>query len=137
MTDHLRELLGAATAVPWKVKPVDGKPTIMSDRGGNLFRGYIATWQEADLVVALRNSADTILTQLEALQKERDEARALVAELAGALEPIVGEELGGDASPPRNDYESYRTQISWHDRAIARAALVRARATLKEQSDVG
>lgn len=49
---------------PIRVVPVDGKPTITSHKGGNLFRGYIATWQEADLLVALANAAPRILAAL-------------------------------------------------------------------------
>lgn len=49
---------------PLKVKPVDGKPTIVSHKGGNLFRGYIGTWKEADLLVALANAAPRILAAL-------------------------------------------------------------------------
>ena len=51
---------------PIKVVPVDGKPTIASHKGGNLFRGYIATWGEADLLVALANAAPRILAALRA-----------------------------------------------------------------------
>ena len=50
---------------PLRVKPVDGKPTIVSHKGGNLFRGYIGTWQEADLLVALANAAPRIIRALQ------------------------------------------------------------------------
>lgn len=52
---------------PLRVNPVDGKPTIVSHKGGNLFRGYIGTWREADLLVALANAAPRILESLRAL----------------------------------------------------------------------
>lgn len=48
-------------------------------------------------------------------------------ELLEALVRLVGEELGGDAHPPRNDTESYRPVITWADRAFARAAIAKAR----------
>lgn len=79
MTDHpikaMRDELAALVAkvsspngwdwmFPIRVVPVDGKPTIASQKGGNLFRGYIATWQEADLLVALANAAPQILSYL-------------------------------------------------------------------------
>jgi len=49
---------------PWKVVPESGKPIIASETGGNLFRGFIATWPEADLVVALVNNLPAIVTAL-------------------------------------------------------------------------
>lgn len=56
--------LGLDWTLPWKVKPCDGKPIIASNRGGNLFRGYIATWQEADLIVGVVNALPDILNTL-------------------------------------------------------------------------
>lgn len=68
---ELRPLIDAAAGpngwdwmFPLRVKPVDGKPTIVSHKGGNLFRGYIGTWQEAELLVALANAAPRILAAL-------------------------------------------------------------------------
>lgn len=56
--------LGLDWTLPWKVVPCDGKPTIASNRGGNLFRGYIATWQEAELIVAVVNALPDILVAI-------------------------------------------------------------------------
>lgn len=68
---ELRPLIDAAAGpngwdwmFPLRVKPVDGKPTIVSHKGGNLFRGYIGTWQEADFLVALANAAPRIVAAL-------------------------------------------------------------------------
>lgn len=59
--------------LPWKVIPCDGKPIIASKRGGNLFQGYIATWQEADLIVAIVNALPDILSALASpLDREAD-----------------------------------------------------------------
>lgn len=49
---------------PLREVPVDGKPTIVSHRGGNLFRGYIATWEQSRLLIALANAAPRILAAL-------------------------------------------------------------------------
>lgn len=66
--------LGLDWTLPWKVVPCDGKPIIASNRGGNLFRGYIATWQEAELIVAVVNALPDILAALDtsASQQQRD-----------------------------------------------------------------
>ncbi len=56
--------LGLGWTLPWKVRPCDGKPIIASNRGGNLFQGYIATWQEAELIVAVVNALPDILAAL-------------------------------------------------------------------------
>lgn len=50
---------------PLRVNPVDGKPTIVSHKGGNLFRGYIGTWQEANLLVALANAVPRLILVLQ------------------------------------------------------------------------
>ncbi len=49
---------------PLREVPVDGKPTIVSHKGGNLFRGYIGTWDEARLLIALANAAPRIIAAL-------------------------------------------------------------------------
>lgn len=49
---------------PWRVQPCDGKPTIVGHKSGNLFRGYIGTWQEADLIVAAVNALPRLLAAL-------------------------------------------------------------------------
>lgn len=71
LRDELQRLVDAAASpngwdwmFPLRVVPVDGKPTIVSHKGGNLFRGYIGTWKEADLLVALANAAPRILAAL-------------------------------------------------------------------------
>lgn len=67
--EPLRKLFDAAEGqwpkTPWKLIPSDGKPIIASERGGNLFRGYIATWQEAELVVGIVNALPAILAALD------------------------------------------------------------------------
>ena len=52
---------GLEWTLPWRVRPCDGKPTIVSNKGGNLFRGYIGTWREADLIVATVNALPGLL----------------------------------------------------------------------------
>jgi hypothetical protein len=66
--EELRALLAKSDAPnghdwmhPWRVVPSDGKPIIASNRGGNLFRGYIATWDQADLIVAVMNALPDLL----------------------------------------------------------------------------
>jgi len=67
--EKLRELLkgiehptaGLEWTLPWRVVPCDGKPIIASTRGGNLFRGYIGTWKEADLIVGVVNALPAML----------------------------------------------------------------------------
>lgn len=81
---RLSALLAASerhlSMLPLRVVPRDGKPIIASHRRGNLFCGYIATWQEADLVVATLNALPKILAALAAPPTPRgeiaDEARA-------------------------------------------------------------
>ena len=68
--EPVRKLLDASDGpwkvmtLPWKVIPSDGKPIIASNRHGNLFCGYIATWAEADLIVAVANAMPAILAAL-------------------------------------------------------------------------
>ncbi|MGW8189559.1 hypothetical protein [Sphingomonas hankookensis] len=72
--ENVRDVIAAAwektqgpwPSLPWKVVPTIGKPIIASDRGGNIFHGYISTWQEANLVVAVVNALPTILDALAA-----------------------------------------------------------------------
>jgi len=80
LVQELRPLVDAAAGpngwdwmFPLRVQPVDGKPTIVSHKGGNLFRGYIGTWQEADLLVALANAAPRILEALAAAPKQAED----------------------------------------------------------------
>lgn len=55
--------------MPWRVIPSDGKPTIAGrERSGNLFRGYIATWKEADLACLAVNSLPSLLDEVEMLR---------------------------------------------------------------------
>lgn len=75
LLDELQPLVEAAAGpngwdwmFPLRVQPVDGKPTIVSHKGGNLFRGYIATWSQADFLVALANATPRILAALSATQ---------------------------------------------------------------------
>jgi|GEM_PF-7025839 hypothetical protein len=69
--EALRALMEKATTGGWKVTPSAGKPIISMPGGGNLFQGYIATWNEADLIVAAVNALPSLLTELEALRAER------------------------------------------------------------------
>lgn len=76
---ELRKLLTKASAVngfswyfPWRVIPYDGKPIIAGAKSGNLFRGYIATWQEADLAVAAVNALPALLDEIERLREETE-----------------------------------------------------------------
>lgn len=56
---------GAYPKLPWRVVPSDGKPIIAGTKhGGNLFRGYIATWAEADLAVAAVNSLPGLIATI-------------------------------------------------------------------------
>lgn len=72
--EPLRKLFDAAEGqwpkTPWKLIPSDGKPIIASERGGNLFRGYIATWQEAELVVGIVNALPAILAALDSRARD-------------------------------------------------------------------
>ena len=69
--EPIRKLLDASdspwkvTTLPWEVVPSDGKPIIASNRHGNLFRGYIATWAEADLIVAIANGMPAVIAALD------------------------------------------------------------------------
>ncbi|WP_367347538.1 hypothetical protein [Sphingobium yanoikuyae] len=75
MTDIIQELRGLiakATLGNWKVVPNAGKPIIAMPSGGNLFQGYIATWQEADLIVAAINHLPALLDRLEAAERVID-----------------------------------------------------------------
>jgi len=97
LVDELRPLVEKASRpngwdwmFPIRVVPVDGKPTIAAHKGGNLFRGYIGTWEEADLLVALANAAPRILAALSpspvAADRANDEQRA-------ALRAVIGKAL--------------------------------------------
>lgn len=55
---------GLEWTLPWRVVPCDGKPIIAGNKSGNLFRGYIATWQEADLIVAVVNALPDMIAAL-------------------------------------------------------------------------
>ncbi|WP_303763739.1 hypothetical protein [Sphingobium yanoikuyae] len=68
ITQELRGLIAKATIGNWKVVPNAGKPIIAMPGGGNLFQGYIATWQEADLIVAAINHLPALLDRLEAAE---------------------------------------------------------------------
>lgn len=61
--------LGLDWTLPWRVQPCDGKPTIVSHKGGNLFRGYIGTWKEAELIVAVVNALPQLLNPCAAFAK--------------------------------------------------------------------
>lgn len=55
--------------MPWRVIPSDGKPTIAArERSGNLFRGYIGTWKDADLACLAVNSLPALLDEVEMLR---------------------------------------------------------------------
>ena len=60
LADIAHPTAGLEWTLPWRVQPCDGKPTIVSNRGGNLFRGFIGTWKEADLIVAAVNALPTL-----------------------------------------------------------------------------
>lgn len=69
----LRELLDHTERhlpkIPWRVIPSDGKPIIAGRKGsGNLFRGYIATWKEADLACLAVNSMSALLDEIQMLR---------------------------------------------------------------------
>lgn len=66
---------------PWRVVPSDGKPIIASNRGGNLFRGFIGTWDEADLVVEAVNALPAFLDLIEAQAAEIAALREALAAL--------------------------------------------------------
>lgn len=78
--EPLRKLFDAAEGqwpkTPWKLIPSDGKPIIASERGGNLFRGYIATWQEAELVVGIVNALPAIFSALDSRAGDAGEGKA-------------------------------------------------------------
>lgn len=76
---------------PLREVPVDGKPTIVSHKGGNLFRGYIATWDQSRLLIALANAAPRILA---ALAPSRQPARAEADYLTARVAEIVAEDGG-------------------------------------------
>lgn len=86
--DTLRELLARLEAIngreyhfPWRVVPSDGKPIIAGARSGNLFRGFIATWPEADLAVAAVNALPALLSELSRRQAAIAAKDARIAEL--------------------------------------------------------
>jgi len=66
LADRLEALLlkGPTARTPWTVKGSGGKPLISSKGGGNLFQGFIATWNEAEILVELANNLPTILNAL-------------------------------------------------------------------------
>ena len=69
LVDKLRELLEKSERhlkkIPWRVIPCDGKPIVAGNgHSGNIFRGYIATWEEAELVVETINALPTLLDAL-------------------------------------------------------------------------
>ena len=77
--DGLRELVVGAFSpnqlewyLPWRVVPDAGKPTIVGSNSGNLFRGYIGTWSDADLIVALVNAAPQIIALMEREARMRE-----------------------------------------------------------------
>lgn len=73
----LAESEGAWPKMPWQVVASDGKPTIRAakNNGGNLFRGYIATWAEADLACAAVNALPGLIAHIRATDAELAKAR--------------------------------------------------------------
>lgn len=56
---------------PWRTISRNGKPIIAGNRSGNLFNGYIATHDYADLVVEAINALPEFLATLDKLTDER------------------------------------------------------------------
>lgn len=66
--DRLAELVAFTNrhlaSLPWSVTGDAGKPVIRGNKSGNLFYGYIATWQEADLLCLMVNSLPAMLAEI-------------------------------------------------------------------------
>ena len=93
--DGLRELVERALSpnqlewyLPWRIVPDAVKPTIVGSNSGNLFRGYIGTWSDADLIVALVNAVPQIIALMER-EARMKEALAPFAEIADTVEALA------------------------------------------------
>jgi hypothetical protein len=97
LLDHLETLLakseGQYSKLPWRVLASDGKPIIAGTKhGGNLFRGFIATWPEADLACAAVNSLPVLIKALRDAEEPEPHwtERRFVPMAVAALASIVG-----------------------------------------------
>lgn len=114
---RLRELLAKTDSpnghdwlYPWRVVPSDGKPIIASNRGGNLFRGFIGTWDEADLVVEAANTLPALLDLIEAQAAE-------IAALREALGKVAAE-----AFVPLDQLPDHDQPNGWRKIALAQGS---------------
>lgn len=75
--DRLAELIEFTNrhspGLPWSVHGDAGKPVIAGAKSGNLFYGYIATWQEADLLCLAINSLPAMLAEITAARAAKGE----------------------------------------------------------------